>query len=95
MAVPFDIQASDEFEISWQKYSFEVGPRSQEFDQSVLAAVDALLQNGPGYGRHQGDARYSVPLMEQYELVYQWTTDRDAHRNAIFNHLDLLPIEKK
>ena len=82
MAFPFDIRGSDEFEISWQKYSYEVGPRWQMFDESVLAAVDALLQNGPGYGRHQGDARYSVPLINGYELVYEWTTDRDARGNA-------------
>jgi hypothetical protein len=48
MAVPFDIRASDEFETSWQKYSYQVGPRWQEFDESVLAAVDALTQKGPG-----------------------------------------------
>ena len=95
MAVPFDIRRSDEFETSWQKYSYDVGARWQEFDESVLAAVDALTQKGPGYGRHGRDARYAVPLMEGYELVYQWTTDRDPQGNAIFNHLDLLPIEKK
>jgi hypothetical protein len=95
MAVPFDIRGSDEFEISWQKYSYEVGPRWGEFDESVLAAVDTLLQKGPGYGHHLGDAAYSIPLMEGYELVYQWATDRDAQGNAILNHLDLLPIEEK
>jgi hypothetical protein len=94
MAVPFDIHASDEFETSWQKFSYEVGPRAAEFDLSILAAADALTKNGPGYGQRHGDASYSIAVMEGYELVYEWTTERDGHGNAVCNHLALLPIER-
>jgi len=94
MAIPFDIRESDEFEISWKKFSYELGPRSREFDEKILAAVRFLWDKGPGSGRHHGDALYAVPVMEGYELVYEWVTDRDQGGNAIVNHLDLLPIER-
>jgi len=94
MAVPFDIHASDEFEISWQKFSYEAGWKAAEFDESILTAVRTLYEKGPGYGHSRGDARYSIPVMEGYELVYEWTTERDERGNAIRNHLDLLPIER-
>jgi len=93
-AVPFDIRASDEFEISWQKYSYEVGPRAAEFDQGILAGVEILKRKGPGFGRRHGDASFSILVMEGYQLVYEWSTERDEHGNAIYNHLDLLPIER-
>jgi hypothetical protein len=94
MAIPFDIQRSDEFLISWQKLSYEVGPRAREFDENILVAVRTLYETGPGYGQPRGDALYAVPLMEGYLLVYEWTTDRDQQGNATFNHLALLPIER-
>jgi hypothetical protein len=94
MAIPFDIQRSDEFLISWQKLSYEVGPRAAEFDENILAAVRTLYEKGPGYGQPHGDALYAVPVMAGYLLVYEWTTDRDEHGNAICNHLALLPIER-
>jgi len=93
MAVPFDILASDEFKRSWQRISFELGPQAAEFDESVLRTVRLLYERGPGFGMSREDAIYSVPITKDYELAYEWLTERDEHGNATINHLSLLPIE--
>jgi hypothetical protein len=94
VALPFDVRASEGFQTSWKKFSYEAASRYREFDEGVLAAVARLWKEGPGVGTKQGDARYAVPVSPHYELVYEWVTDRDERGNATCDHLDLLPIER-
>jgi hypothetical protein len=94
VALPYDIRESRGFKISWDKLSYKAGRNASDFDESVLAAVRRLWAEGPGTGERRGDAKYAVPVTPEYELVYEWVTERDRHGNATFNHLDLLPLER-
>jgi hypothetical protein len=95
MDAPLDIRKSDDFETSWAVASYELGHRAEEFDKKLLAAVDKLWQERPGFGVPSESSVHTVPVMGRYELVYEWATDFSMKGAAVAHHLVLLLIRRK
>jgi hypothetical protein len=98
MGVPFDVLWTDEFQIAWGKFSYELedSENPNEIDEKILAAIAKLEESGPEAleGYKPGRSQFSVPIDEHYLLIVRWRTDCDGEGRYLRHHLDLWDIQR-
>ena len=97
MAVPFDLIVTDSFYVALGILASESVKKAAYFEGRLEAALRLLEEKGPSIATPHGPGgdKFSVPIDEEYVLVFRWATDRDGQGHPLADHLWLLTMERQ